>query len=229
MKYENPDLLDRLAAEYVLCTMRGPARRRFERLCEASPAAREARFRWEDDLVALIRPLKPIQPAARVWPEIRRRIGGSARFTKSPTSTRWGWTLAAAASVAVIGLGVALFVYQRPLPMQSFAVLGTDAAHPVWLIERPTELTKLRIRAVGPVQLASGKAYELWALPKAGKPVSLGLLPRDGQLDRVLTDSQQAALHAANSIAVSLEPAGGSPTGSPTGPVVIVAGVVTAG
>lgn len=32
MNYRNPERIDRLAAEYALGTLRGPARRRFERL-----------------------------------------------------------------------------------------------------------------------------------------------------------------------------------------------------
>jgi anti-sigma-K factor RskA len=67
------------------------------------------------------------------------------------------------------------------------------------------------------------KTYELWALPRDGKPpVSLGLLPRQGESARPLSEHQSAALMAAGKLAVSIEPPGGSPTGTPTGPVIMV-------
>ena len=70
------------------------------------------------------------------------------------------------------------------------------------------------------------KAYELWALPRGGRPpVSLGLLPRDGTLKRALTAAQRAGLMGSDRVAVSLEPKGGSPTGQPTGPVLFVVDV----
>ncbi|HEX7440087.1 MAG TPA: anti-sigma factor, partial [Caldimonas sp.] len=63
-----------------------------------------------------------------------------------------------------------------------------------------------------------GRALELWALPAAGAPRSLGLISAQGasvvQRSRVLKDTV--------ALAVSLEPAGGSPTGAPTGPVLFV-------
>jgi len=46
--------------------------------------------------------------------------------------------------------------------------------------------------------------------------VSLGLMPHTGDHHRVLTAAQRAALAASKQIAVSLEPEGGSPTGTPT-------------
>jgi len=52
MRYEAPDLLDQLAGQYVLGTLRGRARRRFERVIENNPAARAAVQRWEDRFVA---------------------------------------------------------------------------------------------------------------------------------------------------------------------------------
>jgi anti-sigma-K factor RskA len=63
----------------------------------------------------------------------------------------------------------------------------------------------------------------LWA-PGAGSaaPVSLGLLPQSGVQRRALP-AQRAALLRAASLAVSREPSGGSPTGAPTGPVLLVA------
>jgi len=61
-----------------------------------------------------------------------------------------------------------------------------------------------------------------------GQPVSLGLLPAQGAERRALTAAQRAALVGAKQLAVSLEPAGGSPTGLPTGPVLHVASLAPA-
>ena len=54
-------------------------------------------------------------------------------------------------------------------------------------------------------------------------PVSLGLMPASGEVRLALNDRQRAALAAAANVAVSDEPAGGSPTGAPTGAVLYVA------
>ena len=229
MNYENPELLDRLAAEYVLGTLRGQARRRVERLCEVNVAARAALHRWENDFMPLSRSLKPIKPSARVWTEVQRRtIGASGSTTRVSAGWRQ-WRFAAAAAFLALGLIVGLLVREQTVPLQTVAMLGTDATHPLWHIERAKELKALSINVVGPVQLAADKSYELWALPRGGKPVSLGLLPRSGKLERTLTDPQRVAFLAADKIAVSVEPAGGSKTGAPTGPVVIVSPVAAVG
>jgi anti-sigma-K factor RskA len=99
----------------------------------------------------------------------------------------------------------------------------------LWQVDRSRDLTALTIRTVGAVRPPPEKAYELWALPRGGSPVSLGLLPTTGKSERSLTASQRAAIAAADKLAVSIEPTGGSPTGSPTGPVIIVANIQTAG
>ncbi|MDE2037235.1 MAG: anti-sigma factor, partial [Pseudomonas sp.] len=59
----------------------------------------------------------------------------------------------------------------------------------------------------------------LWAIPAGGKPISLGLLPVSGNGRIQLSKEHQALLTAPLTLAVSLEPQGGSPTGQPTGPV----------
>jgi anti-sigma-K factor RskA len=99
----------------------------------------------------------------------------------------------------------------------------------VWRLERRRTLTALTIEVVGRVPPAAGKSYELWALPRGGAPVSLGLLPGAGRAERSLSEPQRTALLAADKVAVSVEPLGGSPTGSPTGPIVIVTPVPAAG
>ena len=71
------------------------------------------------------------------------------------------------------------------------------------------------------------KAFELWMLPESGQPVSMGLLPvSGGSVSRALPAGLLALLKQSKGIAVSIEPAGGSPTGLPTGPVVHTARIV---
>ena len=61
--------------------------------------------------------------------------------------------------------------------------------------------------------------FELWALPQSGPPQALGVIPR-GDLVRVpLANPADETLSNIPTLAVSVEPPGGSPTGKPTGPV----------
>jgi anti-sigma-K factor RskA len=232
MNYEQAELLDRLAAEYTLGTLRGSARRRFERLCVDSAAARSAVYRWEDRWSAVSRRLTPVAPSPQVWTAVSRRLFGAdvAAGTAPRVGRRRAWQLAAAAGLVAVALIVGLIVRQAaPPPLQTLAVLGTDTAHPVWRLERRLPLTALTVEVIGAVPEAAGKSYELWALPRGGAPVSLGLLPAAGRAERTLSEPQRLALLSADKVAVSVEPLGGSPTGSPTGPVVIVTNVPAAG
>ncbi|HEY1873379.1 MAG TPA: anti-sigma factor [Steroidobacteraceae bacterium] len=231
MNYEQAELLDRLAAEYALGTLRGRARRRFERLCIGSAAARGAVYRWEDHWSALSRTVTPVEPSPQVWAAVSRRLfGDDATAGSAPRVRRWrAWQLAAAAGLVAVALIVGLIMRQVAPPLQTLAVLGTDTAHPVWRLERRLPLTALTIQVIGTVPEAVGRSYELWALPRGGAPVSLGLLPAAGSAERPLSERQRTALLAADKVAVSVEPAGGSPTGSPTGPIVIVGNVPAAG
>jgi anti-sigma-K factor RskA len=231
MNYEQAELLDRLAAEYALGTLRGRARRRFERLYIQSAAARGAVYRWEDHWSALSRTVPPVEPSPQVWAAVSRRLfGDDATVGSAPRVRRWrAWQLAAAAGLVAVALIVGLIMRQAAPPLQTLVVLGTDTAHPVWRLERRLPLTALTIQVIGTVPEAVGRSYELWALPRGGVPVSLGLLPAAGSAERTLSERQRTALLAADKVAVSVEPVGGSPTGSPTGPIVILTNLPAAG
>jgi anti-sigma-K factor RskA len=222
MNYEQTDLLEQLAGAYVVGTLRGAARVRFERVYAGSATMRAAVHRWEDRLMPLLRGLAPVNPGEQVWEEISRRTSGHARLSTRRAAT-WRWALAGALALSLL-VTVSIRILNPPL--QQVADMGHDRAHPIWNVARSANSTALTIRALENVQSDPQRAYELWALPENGRPpVSLGLLPRSGTLRRSLSAVQRAALLSSNHIAVSLEPAGGSPTGSPTGPVLYVAAV----
>ena len=68
------------------------------------------------------------------------------------------------------------------------------------------------------VNLETNRALELWAVPGAGAPRSLGLISAQG----ATVVQRRRVLDGTAALAVSLEPPGGSPTGAPTGPILYV-------
>jgi len=219
MNYRNPGMLEELAAAYVVGVLRHRARRRFERLCRDEVLARAARRRWEDQLLPLALALAEVEPSRNCWAPIEKKIAPAAKPSRPP----W-WQVAAAAAIVGVLLLVGRLTVWKPPQWQAMAVLAPAKAQPLWRVERSADSTRISIQTVGSIALTSDKSYELWILPGGGgNPVSLGVLPRSGQLHRLLSDRQRALLAGAAQLAVSIEPPGGSPTGLPTGPVVIVA------
>jgi anti-sigma-K factor RskA len=72
-----------------------------------------------------------------------------------------------------------------------------------------------------------GRSYELWLTAKgASAPKSLGVVGNDEFTQRPIPGNFDLATLRTASYAVSLEPAGGSPSGVPTGPVLFTGNIV---
>jgi anti-sigma-K factor RskA len=65
----------------------------------------------------------------------------------------------------------------------------------------------------------AGKDFELWVLPPGKNPVSLGVLKAEERIERPIDAMRAALIQPGTTLAVSLEPTGGSASGAPTGPV----------
>jgi anti-sigma-K factor RskA len=218
---DNREVIDRLAAEYALGTLRGPARRRFERWRTSTPLVDQRCRFWEERLMHLARDLKPVRPPAHVWPDIQRRLSLATR----QTPVRRMRFLALAASVLLVA-GLAALLYWRTVPSAKITVLATISAKSgehLWELEVYGAQNRLVVHAAKLPSHPPGSDYELWALPTGGAPVSLGVLPAAGASSRTLTAAQKQALAVSTQVAVSIEPLGGSPTGQPTGAVLYVA------
>jgi len=236
MKHDDPNLIDSLAAEYVVGTLRGRARRRFERWRAREWHVERRVQAWEERLVGLALRLSPMRPSPHVWSQIEKRIGATAAPGTTPArgardGRRISTLRALAASIAIFVVLVGGFAAWRAthpelLDLANFTSPNEERA--AWHLTADKDLRHLRAVALGGARPQLGRSFELWALPdNGGAPVSLGLMPDSGQLDRTLTEAQRAALLGASKVAVSLEPTGGSPTGAPTGPVLFVANKVT--
>ncbi|MDB6104983.1 MAG: hypothetical protein JWO52_4982 [Gammaproteobacteria bacterium] len=216
---DHPGIVDSLAAEYVLGTLRGPARRRFEKWRATTPLVQERCLFWEENLMQLAKGVRPIRPPPRVWQGIRARLNLAGREPRRRPMR----ALAIAASVLLVA-GLSALLYWRSLgpgKLVEVATITTPAGLRVWEVD--VYSGRLIVHAGQLVVHPTDRDYELWALPAGGKPVSLGLLPMAGTAQRTLTAVQQQALANAPQVAVTVEPLGGSPTGQPTSTPIFVA------
>ncbi|MEK8048387.1 anti-sigma factor [Ideonella margarita] len=227
MDYSRPRLADRLAANYVLGTLRGAARRRLETLLPAHPSLRQAVNRWQDALVPLASTVPPVAPTAAVWTRLETRLFGAAEAPLSWWQRLLPWRAATGvATAAALVMGVALSI---PPPAQSPVVIVMSpneaaAAGPALLSKAKFVASvsgdgrALVLKPLDALPLDAGRALELWAVPAQGAPRSLGLVAGDHST-QVL---RAKLLKDTAAFAVSVEPDGGSPTGAPTGPIISV-------
>jgi anti-sigma-K factor RskA len=130
--------------------------------------------------------------------------------------------VAAFASVAALSFAT---LWLQPAPQQApIVVVLTPQAAAAGALEASfvasvsADGRHLVLRPVQPLTLEAGRALELWAVPAEGAPRSLGLVSAERGASLV----RAGLLQGVAAFAVSLEPAGGSPTGAPTGPILSV-------
>jgi len=101
--------------------------------------------------------------------------------------------------------------------IQYVAVLADDKAAASMLVTFDPKNNQLVLQRVGGFQEGTDKSLQLWALPPAGGPRSLGVLGQDKLLKLV---AGEADVKQVPTLAISLEPKGGVPSETgPTGPV----------
>ncbi len=106
-----------------------------------------------------------------------------------------------------------------PPPSRLVAVLQQDPTSPAFLVSVDPTSRTLTVRRVSAAP-EPGRSYELWLISnKYPAPRSLGLVGSSEFTSRAVPADFDADTLKSASYAISLEPAGGSPTGAPSGPV----------
>jgi anti-sigma-K factor RskA len=225
MDYSRRDLAEHLAAEYVLGTLHGRARKRFESLLPAHPTLRDAVAQWERRLAPLAANVRPVEPSAAVWRKVEARLFAKPEAPAAPGL--WQrlslWRALAGVTTAAT---VAMFVVSTQVPPPQAPIVVVLGANPEaaqalnasFVASVTADGRALVLRPINDVALTPGRALELWAVPAQGAPRSLGLVRESGATTVLRTQ----LLRDTAAFAVSVEPAGGSTTGAPTGPIVSV-------
>ena len=205
------DADDLLAAEYVLGLLDPDAWRRAQQRAEVDGAFAARVHAWEGRLAPLNDSF-PEAPPPDLLPRIEAEL-----FPAQPSRRTWFMglglgTLAAAALVLVL---LRVSPTTPPAPPSVQAELVDETRGLTLFVDYAPQTEALVVSAADPAPDA-GSVYELWVIDDTGQPRSLGLLGDAGTL-------LQAALQAGQTLAVSLEPEGGSPEPVPTGPVLATA------
>jgi anti-sigma-K factor RskA len=216
---------DARAAEFVLGTMSGSERSDFQRELARNRALRDLVGDWEKRLAPLAAGAGEADPPPDMIERIERAIDAAdrqvfARVRQLERSRRVWRSLAVAATALAAALALFIVVPR---------IGGSGGREYIAVVNRGGELPALivkvdldrRVLSVQPVsaEAPSDRSLELWFIAAGRSPASLGVMG-EGTKTEVLPASLSQSDLKGSAFAVSVEPRGGSPTGSPTGPVV---------
>jgi anti-sigma-K factor RskA len=215
--------IDMLAAEYALGTLPADERAAVEQRVRTDASLAAAIEAWEQRLGPLAETVPPREVPAGVWEKIEGRISGSQGnvISLQRRLSRWrAGAIAASALAASLAILVGVRELTSPAPDKMLvAVLQKDPQSPAFLVSVDLDKRQLTIRPVA-AKPQEGKSYELWLVHDDLKtPRSLGVVgDKPVTVGPTLTSYAPGVIKDAT-LAISLEPQGGSPTGQPTGPV----------
>lgn len=215
-----------LAADYAMGLAEGQALVDARRLIADDPRFRAEVAQWSGRLAPLLDQVEPVEPPEGLFSAIDKRIPRGANVVDFPNRVR-AWKFATAA-VSAIAASLAMFILVVPQTRQTQAPATESSPTPMvariegggnhvvasWDGSRQLVVVPAVVDAV-----AAAKSHELWIIPDGDRPQSLGLM-RTGPTVLPVTPRLAAILKRGASFAISVEPAGGSPTGQPTGPVI---------
>lgn len=232
----SPPERDALAGEYVLGLLDGAEYTAAEHRLDTDRDFAASVERWRQHFFALDATARPIVPPVDLWPRIEAGLTGLTQPAASAAATRpatagssrfadwWNnlfvWRGAAfAGALATILLAVGLVgaldrAKRQPLMVAVLLTEGNAAAAVVnTFADGRVEMLPLQS-----IDVPAGKALEIWTLwDRAVGPRSVGLIDRARstplRLDNLPLGKDQL-------FEITLEPATGSPTGRPTGPII---------
>lgn len=210
-----------IAGEYVLGVLSPEECRKAEARMVFDKTFAAMVMRWQENLSAFDKDYGVEIPPSRVLSRIELQL------FPEPIGKAYGiwnslffWrSLAVASLIVLAGLGVqfsGLLTGQRAGTPLVAELAGEG--NPVNLIAM-YENGRLRLTPVAARQ-EEEKSLELWLVEGDGKTVSLGILPQTGEGELLVPADMQSKFFEGATLAVSIEPFGGSPAGAATGPLI---------
>ena len=225
----SPDAL--LAMDFAIGALGRDERRAADLQMRSDPAFRALVEDWQAQLSPLDAEIAPEAPPAAVWAAIEAevapmRAAAPERAVAAPVAKQTGlwnslmlWRGMAFAGVAAAL--VALMPTAKPPVAPQILVAALAAADGTPLLSAAYDPLRGAVVLTPATQRDdAGKSPELWVIEGANPPRSLGTIDIDAPESHAIPPERLKGLKAGSTLAISLEPKGGSPTGAPTGPVI---------
>lgn len=218
---------DIAAAEYVLGVLPADERQQAARRIDAEQGFARLVDRWEVHFTPLAA-FAAVEVPAAVKAAIDRRLFAAGGTSATPSSARGlasslaFWRNIALAALAALVLYVALPLVSPPaeIPQQrlaaSLAADGSDVRYLAVYDGRTDDIGLSHVSGTAP----QGSDFELWVIEGQQQPVSLGVIPQGTSVRMPVSEILRTKIASGAMFAITVEPAGGSATGMPTGPVV---------
>lgn len=221
MRYTQPRLLEHLASSYVLGTLTGGARRRFERLQRDRADVRGLVMQWETRLGQLAVSVPAQQPSPQLWkaiaartqPQVAAPSGGWLGRLK-PAGFGFGGLAAGVIAASVLFVTApGLFMTSDQIAMrtgeklpQSYVGLLTDAqGNGKLLVSSLRHGKTMTVKVIGPITPPASGKLVLWAVPASGAAFAIGTVPTTGSAVSMLPDTSEKLLSKVSKLVVTLE------------------------
>ncbi len=201
------------AAEYVLGTMQGDERVRFEQRLASDLGLQAEVTAWEERLNPMLDLVDTVEPPSGVWQQIQGRIEPKQEKNGFWNSLVFWRNMGMVAATLVLGLGLTIFgMRQDPGMEQVMMIASNDAAQVEWVVGASGHSDMLQVRAVAPPQLPKGKVCQLWMETQDGVLKPVGVMPHSGVMDM----QAPASLNQSRIFRISIESEDSLPTRKPT-------------
>ena len=218
--YHHRETVDQLAASYLLGTLRGQARRRFDAMLPKQTLLALAVDDWTQRLAPLLTTLAPEQPSPALWKSIALRTAGKGQATAESLWRRVFSAIPAGALAMGVLVGVmAPMLWDRPwveesgaqLPASYVGVLGTADGKPGLIVSSLRHGAWVDVKQMTPVAVPPGMQLHLWRIDATGKTKALGPLPTGKWVRMALPEPAEALFSQAVELAVTVEKLGDTP------------------
>ena len=230
----SPEDREQLAAELALGVLDGDELAQARALVTEDAEFRARVGEWLGRFGAMLDEVEPVEPPAGVWRAIEQRLGGPGAANDNERSLRRRLNIwrGVAAGASAIAASLGLVMLTRPpeiappvtvpaaAPAPMIAILGDEQQGTMLVASWNPAERSLRVAEAGDMPDDPARVRELWVIPADGTPRSLGLMPDGPKMQMRVEGPLERQLADGATLAVSVEPPGGSPTGLPTGPVI---------
>jgi anti-sigma-K factor RskA len=219
--HQQPAVVDQLAASYVLGTLQGRARHRFEMVMQSRADVAAAVAQWSGRLSAMHEQLPAIEPKPSLWKAIEKRTQPKTSLLVLP----WWQHLLSPIPAGALSIGIALGVVapamwqaqtigqrQTQLPESYVGVLATAQGKTGLIVSSLRKGKVVEFQQATLPTLQANQTLHLWRIDKEGQITTVGAIPNEKWSQVILKDPAETIFLTATELAVSIEQIGNAPS-----------------